>query len=214
LLRDNIARVLITGSTTGLGLLAAQKLLDDGHEVVLHARNSARAETLAEIAPHAAGVVVGDLASADETRRLANQVNRIGGINAVIHNEGIVGDPNRLDTPEGHARTLAVNLLAPYLLTAWIEGPPRLIYLSSSMHKDGDRSLRDIDWTERRWNGVQAYPRQQALRHSARPRGGASPSRSTFKCGRSGLGADKNGRTSRVRRPGAEVPHADMAGRQ
>lgn len=48
-------------------------------------------------------------------------------------------------------------MLAPYLLTAWIARPSRLVYLSSGMHTSGDASLRDIDWTERRWNGIQAY---------------------------------------------------------
>jgi NAD(P)-dependent dehydrogenase (short-subunit alcohol dehydrogenase family) len=47
--------------------------------------------------------------------------------------------------------------LAPYLLTAWVKGCSRLVYISSSMHQDGDDSLEDIDWTARRWNGVQAY---------------------------------------------------------
>jgi NAD(P)-dependent dehydrogenase (short-subunit alcohol dehydrogenase family) len=43
------------------------------------------------------------------------------------------------------------------MLTALMERPARLIYLSSGMHHDGDSSLRDIDWTSRRWNGIQAY---------------------------------------------------------
>jgi NAD(P)-dependent dehydrogenase (short-subunit alcohol dehydrogenase family) len=102
-------------------------------------------------------VVVGDLASAEETRAVADQVNAIGGIDAVIHNAAIYVDPQRFATLEGHARTLAVNVLAPYMLTAWINGPSRLVYMSSGMHKDGDASLRDIDWRARRWDGVQAY---------------------------------------------------------
>ena len=142
-----MARVLITGSTAGLGRAAARQLLDGGHEVVLHARNSVRAGSVDDLAGRAAGVVVGDLASADETRGVADQVNAIGGIDAVIHNAAVYVDPRRVATPEGHARTLAVNVLAPYLLTAWINRPSR----------DGDASLRDIDWTARRWNGVQAY---------------------------------------------------------
>lgn len=88
---------------------------------------------------------------------MADQVNAIGGIDAVIHNAAIYVDPRRVATPEGHARTLAVNVLAPYMLTAWINRPSRAVYMSSGMHKDGDASLRDIDWTARRWNGVQAY---------------------------------------------------------
>jgi NAD(P)-dependent dehydrogenase (short-subunit alcohol dehydrogenase family) len=152
-----MARVLITGSTAGLGRAAARHLLDGGHEVVLHARNSARAGSVDVLARRAAGVVVGDLASAEEVRGVADQVNAIGGIDTVIHNAAIYVDPRRVATPEGHARTLAVNVLAPYLLTVWINGPSRLVYLSSGMHNDGDASLRDIDWTARSWNGVQAY---------------------------------------------------------
>jgi NAD(P)-dependent dehydrogenase (short-subunit alcohol dehydrogenase family) len=152
-----MARVLITGSTTGLGLGAARQLLDDGHEVVLHARNPARARSVDDLAARAAGVVVGDLASADETRGVADQANAIGGIDAVIHNAAVYVEPERGATPEGHARTLAVNVLAPYLLTARIDRPSRLVYLTSGMHRSGDASLQDIDWTGRRWSGVQAY---------------------------------------------------------
>lgn len=152
-----MARVLITGSTTGLGCAAARQLLDQGHDVVLHARNPARAGALGELVGRAAGVVIGDIASGDETRRVADQANTIGGIDAVIHNAGIYVDPERVATPDGHARTLAVNVLAPYRLSAWIARPSRLVYISSDMHRSGDRSLRDIDWAARRWSGVQAY---------------------------------------------------------
>ena len=151
-----MARIFITGSTEGLGRAAALALLDDGHQVVLHARNPSRAGSLGDLAHRAVAVVIGDLASAEETHAVADQVNAIGRMDAVIHNAGIYTDPQRVATPEGHARTLAVNVLAPYLLTAEITRPTRLIYLSSSMHR-GDTSLQDIDWASRRWNGVQAY---------------------------------------------------------
>jgi NAD(P)-dependent dehydrogenase (short-subunit alcohol dehydrogenase family) len=152
-----MARVLITGSTAGLGRAAARHLLDSGHEVVLHARDSARAGSVDDLVRRAAGMVVGDLASADETRGVADQANAIGGIEAVIHNAAVYVDPRRIATPEGHARTLAVNVLAPYVLTVWMDRPSRLVCMSSGMHRAGDASLRDIDWTARRWNGVQAY---------------------------------------------------------
>ena len=102
-------------------------------------------------------MVIGDFASAEETHDVADQVNAIGRMDAVIHNAGIYTDPQRVATPEGHARTLAVNVLAPHVLTAEIARPERLIYLSSSMHRGGDPSLRDTDWVSRRWDGVQAY---------------------------------------------------------
>ncbi len=149
--------IFITGSTDGLGRAAAMTLMKEGHAVVLHARSKQRAAALADLAPRAAGLVVGDLGSAAETRAIAEQVNKIGRMDAVIHNAGIYREPNRGTTPDGHAKVLAVNTLAPYMLTALIERPERLIYLSSSMHRGGDESLRDIDWTERRWDTNQAY---------------------------------------------------------
>jgi len=152
-----VSRVFITGSTDGIGRAAARVLMDEGHDVVLHARTRERAASVADLAPRAAGVVIGDLASAAETRGLAEQVNDVGRMDAVIHNAGIFLEPSRGTTAEGHAKTLAVNTLAPYMLTALIDRPDRLIYLSSGMHQGGSGSLRDIDWTERRWNAAQAY---------------------------------------------------------
>jgi len=152
-----MARIFITGSTDGLGRAAAQALIGNGHQVVLHARSRERAAALDDLASQSAGVVVGDLSSATDTRSVANQVNRIGRMDAVIHNAGAYSTKGRSPTPEGHPSILAVNILAPYILTALIERPRRLVYLSSGMHRGGTSSLRDIDWSERRWNSSQAY---------------------------------------------------------
>ena len=152
-----MSRIFITGSTDGLGYAAARALIEDGHEVVLHARSRDRATAMVDLAKKSRGVVVGDLSSSVDTRQLAGQVNAIGRMDAVIHNAGIYRVPSRSATPEGHAKTLAVNTLAPYMLTALIERPDRLVYLSSSMHRDGSPMLRDIDWVERPWDQTQAY---------------------------------------------------------
>jgi NAD(P)-dependent dehydrogenase (short-subunit alcohol dehydrogenase family) len=153
----SMRRIFITGSTDGLGRGAAEALIKQGHRVVLHARSTARAAALSDLAPRAAGVVIGDLASAAETRAVATQVNEIGRMDAVIHNAGIFRESSRGKTPEGHAKVLAVNTLAPYMLTALITRPDRLIYISSSMHRGGDDSLRDIDWVDRAWDTYRAY---------------------------------------------------------
>src|ERR1043165_1884936 len=152
-----MARIFITGSTDGLGRAAAQALIDKRHQVVLHARSPERAAALDELAPRSAGVVIGDLSSAADTLHVANQVNAIGRMDAVIHNAGAYSTNGRSPTPEGHPTITAVNALAPYVLTALMERPRRLVYLSSGMHRGGSASLRDIDWTERRWNSSQAY---------------------------------------------------------
>ncbi|WP_336857061.1 SDR family NAD(P)-dependent oxidoreductase [Sinomonas albida] len=152
-----MARIFITGSTQGLGRAAAEALIDGGHAVVLHARNRERAEAVAGLEGTAAAVVVGDLASREETLALAEQVNAVGRMDAIIHNAGVYTESERHATPEGHPRVLAVNALAPYLLTALLERPDRLVYLTSGLHRGGDPSLRDVEWTARRWNPMQAY---------------------------------------------------------
>src|SRR5262249_61806925 len=109
----------------GRGRAPASARMGAGHAVVLHARPRGRAAALSDLAPAAAGVVIGDLSSAAETRELADQVNEIGRMDAVIHNAGVFLEPSRSTTADGHAKTLAVNTLAPYMLTALIERPAR-----------------------------------------------------------------------------------------
>jgi NAD(P)-dependent dehydrogenase (short-subunit alcohol dehydrogenase family) len=152
-----VPRIFITGSTDGLGRAAAGVLIGQGHDVVLHARTRERAAALSDLTPDVAGIVIGDLSSAAQTRELADQVNQIGRMDAVIHNAGVYLEPSRATTADGHAKTLAVNTLAPYMLTALIDRPDRLIYLSSGLHHTAAGSLRDIDWTSRSWNAAQAY---------------------------------------------------------
>jgi NAD(P)-dependent dehydrogenase (short-subunit alcohol dehydrogenase family) len=152
-----VATVFITGSTDGLGRAAAQSLLDDGHQVVLHARSADRAKTVGEVASRSNGMVIGDLRSASEIINIADQVNSIGRMDAVIHNAGVYAERRRGSTPEGHAGTLAVNTLAPYMLTALIKRPSRLVYLSSGLHRSGEGSLSDVDWTKRAWDPAKAY---------------------------------------------------------
>jgi NAD(P)-dependent dehydrogenase (short-subunit alcohol dehydrogenase family) len=152
-----MARVFITGSTDGLGRAAAQALIDEGHEVILHARSRERASAVHDLAPQSAGVVIGDLSRAADTQSVAREVNAIGTMDAIIHNAGTYSTPGRSPTPEGHPTILAVNTLAPYILTALINRPRRLVYLSSGMHRGGTGAMRDIGWTERQWDSTRAY---------------------------------------------------------
>jgi NAD(P)-dependent dehydrogenase (short-subunit alcohol dehydrogenase family) len=132
-----MARVFITGSADGLGLAVGQRLLEQGHEVVLHARSDARAADTRKAAPGVADVLVGDLGSDADTRALADAANASGRFDAVIHNAGVGSGRG------GDIR--AVNVLAPYLLTALMTRPDRLIYLSSGMHRSGHGDLAHLD---------------------------------------------------------------------
>jgi len=153
-----MARVFITGSSDGLGRMAAQLLLEQGHGVVLHARNQQRGQEALSLVPGAETVVIGDLTSVAQTRNLAEQVNALGSFDAVIHNAGIgYQESLRIATEDGLPHVFAVNTLAPYILTALIQRPKRLVYLSSGLHKGGDASLKDLAWEHRPWQGQQAY---------------------------------------------------------
>jgi len=153
-----VSRVFVTGSADGLGRLAAAQLVREGHEVVLHARSDSRGREALDGVPGAAGVLIADLASIAQTRALAEEANASGRFDAVIHNAALGYQVSgRSETEDGLAALFAVNVLAPYLLTALMTRPDRLIYMSSGMHSGGDPSLQDLQWRERRWSGTQAY---------------------------------------------------------
>ena len=153
-----MARVFITGSSDGLGRMAAQLLIEQGHRVVLHARNQQRGREALSVVLGAETVVIGDLTSITQTRNVAEQVNALGPFDAVIHNAGIgYRESRRIATEDGLPHVFAVNTLAPYILTALIQKPKRLVYLSSGLHQSGDASLKDLAWEHRPWQGQQAY---------------------------------------------------------
>jgi NAD(P)-dependent dehydrogenase (short-subunit alcohol dehydrogenase family) len=75
----------------------------------------------------------------------------------VIHNAGVGYRERQRRTEDGLPHVFAVNALAPYILTALIERPDRLVYLSSGMHQRVDAHLDDLAWERRRWDGSSAY---------------------------------------------------------
>lgn len=153
-----MARVFITGSSDGLGLMAARILIQQGHKVLLHGRNPERAKAALAAAPGAEHAIIGDLSDVEETKRVAGQVNGLGRFDAVIHNAGIgYREPRRIETQSGASQVFAINVLAPYILTALIERPDRLVYLSSALHHGVSPRLSDMLWTKRRWEGASAY---------------------------------------------------------
>lgn len=126
--------ILVTGASGGLGLATATSLADAGHDVVLHARNANRVKDKA-VRTRMREVLYADLADLGETIGLAQQVNGIGRFDAVIHNAGVLNGPD----------VFAVNIIAPYVLTALMTPPARSIVLSSSMHMSGSGDLSAID---------------------------------------------------------------------
>ena len=152
-----MSRIFISGSSAGLGLMAASLLTGKGHSVVIHARNVRRAEDARRELPHAEAIVVGDVETIAGAKDLAAQVNALGRFDAVIHNAAVGYREGHRVTADGLPHVFAINTLSAYVLTALIERPQRLVYLSSGMHHHADANLGDILWKKRRWNGSNAY---------------------------------------------------------
>lgn len=152
-----MSRIFISGSSTGLGLLAGKLLVAQGHQVTLHARNERRGFDAQRELPEVEDIVVGDLSTIDGAKSVAEQVNACGRFDAVIHNAAIGHQQMKVLTPDGLPEIFAINTLAPYVLTALIEKPQRLIYLSSNMHKQASFNADDILWKVRPWDSWAAY---------------------------------------------------------
>lgn len=136
-----MARFFITGSSDGLGSLTAKRLIAQGHQVVLHARNAERARDAAAACPGAEAVLVGDLSSIDQTKELAAEADKLGPYDSIIHNAGVFRGVDHLTGKSGLPMLFSVNTLAPYVLTCLMAPPKRLVFVSSSMHTGGQPNV-------------------------------------------------------------------------
>lgn len=107
--------------------------------MLVHVRSDGRLDAVRDLVGRGASVVVGDLADVEQTRAVARAVNDGGHLDAVIHNAGVFSGP----------QVLPVNVVAPYLLTALVGRPRRLVYLSSAEHYRGRAELNGVDWSGR-----------------------------------------------------------------
>jgi NAD(P)-dependent dehydrogenase (short-subunit alcohol dehydrogenase family) len=152
-----MSRIFITGSSTGLGMMAAQLLVQQGHTVVLHARNAARARDAMLELPETEAVVIGDLTTIAGAEEVASQANHLGAFDAIIHNAAVGYRERHQTTEDGLPHLFAINTLSAYILTALVQKPKRLVYLSSGMHHHAEANVDDILWKKRTWNASIAY---------------------------------------------------------
>jgi NAD(P)-dependent dehydrogenase (short-subunit alcohol dehydrogenase family) len=148
--------ILVTGSTDGIGAKIAEVLAGCGHRVVRHARDDARAAQCREAVP-GVEVVIGDLASLASTRDLAAAARRFDRFDVIVHNAGWAAPSgHRPTTVDGMEQTFQVNALAPYLLTALLPLPARLVVVSSDSIRHGRIDLADL-MHESSWTAQSAY---------------------------------------------------------
>jgi len=149
-----MSRVLVTGASAGLGLLTASSLARAGHEVILYARHRRRIED-ADVLRRMWGVAYGDLGDLEEACRVAEEASLLGRLDSVVHNAGVLDGPD----------VLAVNVVAPFVLTALMAPPGRMIVLSSS--NASVRVAASGCGGDRR-SSIDQLQRQQALCHGVR----------------------------------------------
>jgi NAD(P)-dependent dehydrogenase (short-subunit alcohol dehydrogenase family) len=158
--------VLITGATDGLGRALAARLAGERATVLAHARSEERGrEMLGELldGPGDVRLVVGDLASLDAVRALADQVP--DRLDVLVNNAGIGFAGGREESADGHELRFAVNYLAGFLLASLLRdrlaasAPARIVNVASAGQEAID--LDDV-MLEDGYDGARAY-RQSKL---------------------------------------------------
>jgi retinol dehydrogenase 14 len=158
--------VLITGATSGIGRATALGLARMGAHLAITGRDRVRTEDAAREIRAAAGgqvdVLVADLSSQSDVRRLAEQVlQSLSRIDVLINNVGGYWNTRHV-TVDGLERTFALNHLAPFLLTNLLlnklkqSAPARVVTVSSNAHAAGRIDFGDLQG-ERSYSGARAY---------------------------------------------------------
>jgi NAD(P)-dependent dehydrogenase (short-subunit alcohol dehydrogenase family) len=159
--------ILVTGATDGIGRETAHELTRRGARVLVHGRNAARAAAvvaeLRALDPATPDPLIADLASFAAIRAMAGRMEAMGHRPAVLlHNAGVFMK-TRERSVDGFEMTLAVNHLAPFLLTHLVLAGPagervrRIVNVSSMAHARGHIDLADVQQLQRPFNGYTYY---------------------------------------------------------
>lgn len=148
---------LITGATNGLGLEMARRLVQDGHEVWVHGRSEESADR-ARRETGAARAFSADLADIGAIRALAESVIEAGGVDVLTSNAGAFFK-DLGHTPTGLERHVAINHLAPFVLTNALLAHirERIVVVASDAHKQARPDWDDLAWNSRRYSAMRAY---------------------------------------------------------
>ncbi len=159
--------ILITGSTDGIGKETARQLAQLGATVIVHGRSAERCELACADIRATTGnshvdYVAGDLSAQRQVRRMAAEIlTRFDRLPVLINNAGVIL-PQRQLSEDGLEMSLAINHLAPFLLTNLLldrlkaSAPARIVNVSSTVHYGAQLKFDNLQG-ERKYNGVEAY---------------------------------------------------------
>lgn len=166
---SELPTILLTGGTSGIGRVAARQLASSGSTVAVVGRNASRGEALVSESRPLAGTIdflQYDLATQDAVRALAKHVRgSYPTLDVLIHNAG-VSVPDRTETTDGIEKTLAVNHLAPYLLTYELletlrmGARGRVVVTASGLHTRATFDFDNLQF-EAQYDSLDAYARSK-----------------------------------------------------
>ena len=163
--------VVITGATSGIGEVAAQRLAGMGARIVLVARDAARGQkTLTRLPSSGAGaphsIYYGDLSRISESKRVAGEIAAAEPrIDVLINNAGALFSTRRL-TSDNLEETFATNHMAYFVLTLGLKanllaaGPARVVSTASDAHKGYTLDFDDLQ-AAKSYSAIRAYGRSK-----------------------------------------------------
>jgi len=163
----NGKKIIITGATSGVGKATAKELARQGAEIIIVARNPNKIKSLSseieKITGKSSAFYLADLSKMQEVKKAAEQIKAdYPAIDMLINNAGLVMN-KRETTEDGFEYTLAVNHLAPFLLTNLLfttleaANEAKIINVSSEAHKMGRDNLQDFNYENSKYKPMRVY---------------------------------------------------------
>lgn len=161
--------VVITGATSGIGLVTAHKYASKGADLLCINRNKEKSEKLKHDIENSYGVscdyLIADLSSLEESFQVANELNTLSKpIDVLIHNAGVFLTKREL-TPEGFEKVLAIHYLSSFVINFTLidklksQQKARIIMVGSEGHRFAawGLNINDLNWEKRRYSGLGSY---------------------------------------------------------
>lgn len=160
--------ILVTGATSGIGKVAAIEFAKQGHSVIIHGRNAnkladVKTEITSLIPTANVDVVIADLLKKSDIQGLAEQVNsRYDKLDVLINNAGGVMSNEHHITVDGWESTIALNVLAPFMLSALLypimetQSDARIVNTASMAHRSANPKLDDLMYNKK-YSAIKAY---------------------------------------------------------